>query len=140
MFARAADFAAVGGFNEALPIMEDADLCIRMHEAGPSPHSHSGHRRGTGAGRAVAEAFERSVVGGLPWSERRRRTPQQRRRRGRVRMVLSPVARTSGRRLEAWGNARATRIHFALGLRWYAGATPAQLLDLYHSIYTDSYR
>ena len=31
-FCRATDFRAVGGFNSELIIMEDADLCIRMHE------------------------------------------------------------------------------------------------------------
>ena len=36
MFCRAIDFGYVGGFDENLPIMEDADLCIRMHEAGPA--------------------------------------------------------------------------------------------------------
>ena len=28
---RAADFAAVGGFDESLPVMEDADLCLRLN-------------------------------------------------------------------------------------------------------------
>lgn len=36
LFCRAAGFEAVSGFNERLPIMEDADLCLRMHMAGPS--------------------------------------------------------------------------------------------------------
>jgi cellulose synthase/poly-beta-1,6-N-acetylglucosamine synthase-like glycosyltransferase len=34
LFCRAADFRRAGGYNGALPIMEDADLCVRMHEAG----------------------------------------------------------------------------------------------------------
>ena len=34
MFCRAADFRRVGGFDGRLPIMEDADLCIRLHMAG----------------------------------------------------------------------------------------------------------
>lgn len=34
LFCRAGDFWRVGGYNEALPIMEDADLCVRMHENG----------------------------------------------------------------------------------------------------------
>jgi len=34
MFCRADDFAAVGGFDGSIPIMEDADLCVRMHERG----------------------------------------------------------------------------------------------------------
>ena len=35
LFCRASDFARVGGYDAALPIMEDADLCIRLHNAGP---------------------------------------------------------------------------------------------------------
>jgi glycosyltransferase involved in cell wall biosynthesis len=34
MFCRRDDFEAVGGFNGALAIMEDADLCVRMHYKG----------------------------------------------------------------------------------------------------------
>jgi len=34
MFFRRADFLAVGGCDEALPVMEDADLCIRMTNLG----------------------------------------------------------------------------------------------------------
>jgi rSAM/selenodomain-associated transferase 2 len=34
MFCRAEDFAAVGGFDGSIPIMEDADLCVRMHYKG----------------------------------------------------------------------------------------------------------
>ena len=34
MFCRAEDFAAVGGFDGSIPIMEDADLCVRMHFKG----------------------------------------------------------------------------------------------------------
>ena len=48
LFCRAADFKAVGGFQNDLPIMEDVDLCIRMHEAGTivnAHESHHGHNR-----------------------------------------------------------------------------------------------
>ena len=42
LFCRACDFRRVGGYAPRLPIMEDADLCIRLHMAGPgvaaSPH------------------------------------------------------------------------------------------------------
>ena len=31
---RAADFAAAGGFDERLPVMEDADLCLRLNRLG----------------------------------------------------------------------------------------------------------
>ena len=43
LFCRAADFGTVGGFQDNLPIMEDVDLGIRMHEAGPSSNSHASH-------------------------------------------------------------------------------------------------
>ena len=34
MFCRRADFLSCGGFNEALPIMEDGDLCLRLIQRG----------------------------------------------------------------------------------------------------------
>lgn len=34
IFCRASDFRRVGGYDERLPIMEDADLCIRLHGEG----------------------------------------------------------------------------------------------------------
>ncbi|EFN56074.1 hypothetical protein CHLNCDRAFT_145574 [Chlorella variabilis] len=36
LFCRADDFRRVGGYDSRLPIMEDADLCMRMHMAGPA--------------------------------------------------------------------------------------------------------
>ena len=54
--------------------------------------------------------------------------------------VFSPPAETSGRRLRAWGNTRATAIHLVIGLSWYFGATPDQMRSLYASLYTDDYR
>lgn len=38
MFCRRDDFDRVGGFDESLPIMEDADLCVRMHFKGRGKH------------------------------------------------------------------------------------------------------
>ena len=38
MFVRRDDFQRVHGFDESLPIMEDADLCVRMHLAGRGNH------------------------------------------------------------------------------------------------------
>ena len=35
LFCRACDFRRVGGYAPRLPIMEDADLCVRLHMAGP---------------------------------------------------------------------------------------------------------
>ena len=37
LYCRAADFRRVGGYDNKLPIMEDADLCLRMHMLGPEP-------------------------------------------------------------------------------------------------------
>ncbi len=54
--------------------------------------------------------------------------------------ILQPAAETSGRRLQAWGNLRATYVHFVIGLRWYLGATPEQMRELYTRMYTDAYR
>ncbi|MCY7273053.1 MAG: glycosyltransferase, partial [Phormidesmis sp. CAN_BIN44] len=34
MFCRRSDFWDCGGFNEALPIMEDGDLCLRLVKKG----------------------------------------------------------------------------------------------------------
>jgi hypothetical protein len=54
--------------------------------------------------------------------------------------VLYPPAETSGRRLRAWGNMRATAIHLIIGFSWYFGATPDQMRSLYARLYTDNYR
>ena len=34
MFCRKSDFIQIGGFNHELPIMEDADLCLRINKLG----------------------------------------------------------------------------------------------------------
>lgn len=112
LFCRATDFKTVGGFQDDLPIMEDVDLCIKLHEAGPS----------------MSSAVEPS------------RQTSSKHRRGRVTMVMSPVNCTSGRRLSNWGSVQATLIHFYIALRWYFGASPAQMYGIYHQWYTDNHR
>ncbi|KAK9815414.1 hypothetical protein WJX72_003261 [[Myrmecia] bisecta] len=112
LFCRATDFARVGGFKDDLPIMEDVDLCIKLHMAGPADNP------------ATKWARHRHY-----WS-----------RRGHVRMVMNPPAKTSGRRLQAWGSLHATFVHFVIGLSWYFGASPEKMHSIYHSMYTDSYR
>lgn len=109
LFCRAADFKAVGGFRNDLPIMEDVDLCIKMHEAGPGMKT-----------QAAADGLIRKG--------------------GRVTMVMSPVNTTSGRRLSDWGAIHATYVHFYIALRWYFGATSEQMYQIYHQMYTDTYR
>lgn len=44
LFCRACDFRRAGGYASRLPIMEDADLCIRLHMAGPGVLSCMGDR------------------------------------------------------------------------------------------------
>ncbi|PSC74898.1 glycosyl transferase [Micractinium conductrix] len=101
LFCRATDFKRVGGYDSRLPIMEDADLCIRLHMAGPT----------TRPGR-----------------------------RGQVVQITSVPNHTSGRRLASWGRVHATAIHVVIGLSWYVGASPQQLVWLYHRLYTDFHR
>lgn len=91
--------------------MEDVDLCIRMHEAGPSNRTLNGHT-----------------------------SKPHKSRKGRVTMVMSPVNYTSGRRLSDWGAVQATAIHFYIALRWYFGASPQQMYQIYHQLYTDDHR
>ncbi|KAI7839606.1 hypothetical protein COHA_006673 [Chlorella ohadii] len=111
LFCRAADFRKaadipsvqmrVGGYDSRLPIMEDADLCLRLHMAGPA--SQPG-------------------------------------RRGRIVQINSPPNCTSGRRLVSWGQVHATVVHAIIGVSWYLGASPQQLVALYRRLYTDVYR
>lgn len=61
-------------------------------------------------------------------------------RKGRIRQVLWPPAVTSGRRLEALGNLRATRIHFTIGMSWYLGVSRQTLSAMYQRLYDNSYR
>ncbi|CAL5223858.1 g6445 [Coccomyxa viridis] len=126
LFCRACDFRRVGGYAPRLPIMEDADLCIRLHMAGPEAPVRS---------REAAEAAT-----GAETHEKHHFLPAWFHRRGKVIMILQPAAETSGRRLQAWGNPKATFVHFLIGLRWYLGATPEQLKALYMRMYTDDYR
>jgi hypothetical protein len=60
--------------------------------------------------------------------------------RGRVRMVLSRLSHTSGRRLARWGFLRGSLIQFRIALRWYLGCQPEELRELYERLYTDAFR
>ena len=44
---------------------------------------------------------------------------------------------TSGRRIEQMGNLKATMVHFLIGLSWYAGASPDDMVELYKRFYND---
>ena len=134
MFCGKADLLHAGGFDESLPIMEDADLCIRMHEAGPAaacPSVAAQCESGTSSNSRYLRSAEASSPDDLK---------RHSRRRGRIKLVWWPMAETSGRRLAAWGNVKATWIHFQLGLQWYLGASPEQLQQLYRAMYTDAFR
>ena len=117
MFCRAAPFAAVGGFDESVPLMEDADLCLKLHAHGP--RGRGGPDVSTAPGRFRALT---------PWSTRPR---------GRL-VQLSRSVGTDGRRFEQWGNARATRLHFIIGAAWYfQGADAAGMRRVYDKWYGD---
>jgi hypothetical protein len=131
MAARRRDFAHVGGYKEGLPIMEDADLCLRLHECGPSPATWAA--AGAAWPASAASAPARAGAGELP-----RSAPLA--QRGRVRLLMDRSVVTSGRRLAAWGSARATWIHFRIALKWVGGAGPAEMRRLYDDLYTDAYR
>jgi hypothetical protein len=60
--------------------------------------------------------------------------------RGRIVQVLDRLSVTSGRRIAAWGNLRATYIQFRLATHWYFGGSAEQLQELYRRLYTDSFR
>jgi hypothetical protein len=60
--------------------------------------------------------------------------------RGRVQMLLGQTARTSGRRLAAWGPAYATYVHALISVKWYFGASYTELHGLYRTMYSDAYR
>ena len=101
IFCRAADFERVGGYRGELPLMEDLSLVMDLHRAGPADRAAHGVRALWVAGP----------------------------RRGRVRQLAPPAATTSGRRFQAWGSSvKATAIHFAVALSWYAGV-PAHVLE-----------
>ena len=57
-------------------------------------------------------------------------------RRGKVVLVNRAVT-TSGRRIEELGNFKATLVHFLIGLSWYAGASPDDMVELYRRFYAD---
>ena len=143
MFVDAACFKSVGGFDESLPIMEDADLCVRMHE--------SGWTRGSNfVAEGTAERFEGAArcapltcrgkweVTDDAKKKRFRKTSLSSKAagsdRGRIVLVNRAVT-TSGRRIEGLGNFKATLTHFLIGVSWYCGADPDKMVALYRKFY-----
>jgi rSAM/selenodomain-associated transferase 2 len=139
LFCRAQDFKAVGGYQDDLPIMEDVQLCIKLHMAGPNewPHAEPQARSQIAS---EATMLAQSEHGQYSQCSHPARSHPRRHRRGRVRMVLAPAASTSGRRLSSMGNVKATFVHFIVALRWYFGASPEQMYEVYNSMYGDQYR
>ncbi len=125
----------MSGFRDDLPIMEDVDLIIKLHMAGP-------------ASAAALPAAQAAQVPAFPAARRRQALAVQpmksRQQRGKIRMIWSPASQTSGRRLAAWGNFRATCIHFWIAFNWYflrdAPDVGERLHGMYHKLYTDSFR
>ena len=62
--------------------------------------------------------------------------PSSRHVSGRLRLLNRCVS-TDGRRFDQWGNAKATLIHFVIGMSWYLGASGSQLQGIYNRLYGD---
>ena len=162
MFCRRRDFEYVGGFDENLPIMEDADLCVRMHTAGPCPLD-AGEGRTTAAGSTTGSASGEGFTpprlrspgkwidnGAPPKGHDEARDGAFERfvkrevepavdwfDRGRV-VLVNRVVTTSGRRIEdLGGNLKATFVHFLIGFSWYLGASPERMVEIYNKYYSD---
>lgn len=83
LFCRAPDFWRVGGFEATLPIMEDADLCMRMHSSGASQPN----------GPCVQQESFNSRSSFAPLSA----VQQWARRRGQIVMVKTAATHNAGR-------------------------------------------
>lgn len=129
MFCRTSEFLAVGGYEPSLSIMEDADLCLRLHHAGHSKKPQQGTRF------TMASPDASSKIQELPAPHKQLLQP-----RGRIKQVLDRSCVTSGRRIVEWGVWRATYIQAVIGVKWYFGMKPEQLRELYHELYTDNFR
>ena len=149
MFVDAACFKSVGGFDESLPIMEDADLCVRMHESGWTRGSNfllPAERTAEPEGisrcapltcRGKWEATDDVSVGRKKQRRFRKTSVEKKavgRDRGRIVLVNRAVT-TSGRRIEGLGNFKATLTHFLIGVSWYCGADPDAMVALYRKFY-----
>ena len=143
MFVDAACFKSVGGFDESLPIMEDADLCVRMHESGWTRGSNfvaeGTEERFEGAARcAPLTCRGKWEVTDDAKKKRFRKTSLSSKAagsdRGRIVLVNRTVT-TSGRRIEGLGNFKATLTHFLIGVSWYCGADPDKMVALYRKFY-----
>lgn len=155
MFCRACDFRAVGGFDTRWRIMEDTDLCVRMHDAGPCRHHNTQTAATSSSSSAAVGRTQQQQSRGPSINQQQENKQQQQKQqpgglmlwwqrwrqpRGRVKQVLNRLSVTSGRRLDAWGPVRATYIHFVIGSSWYFCRDPVQLEKLYEQLYTDAFR
>jgi hypothetical protein len=138
MCCRVGDFKRVGGYDERWPIFEDAELCISLHMAGPAPatttSASSSTQTALPANPSSSSSSSVSRPGVSAWLQ------DWLQPRGRVKQVLDRVNVTSGRRLAAWGELKATYIHVVMSLCWYLERDPQKLHQLYKKIYTDVFR
>lgn len=149
MFADATCFRSVSGFDEALPIMEDADLCLRLHESGWVPRGSNGVATETAtranavpaltcAGKWEDVSEDDNYVREKKKKKRFRKTTLAPKavgsNLGRI-VLVNRVVTTSGRRIEGLGNVKATLTHFLIGVSWYCGADPDAMVALYRKFY-----
>lgn len=115
--------------------MEDADLCIRLHMAGPAGQPrrrgrvvqiHSVANRTSGRRLASWGSVHATGTWGADgWWRHVCSLAHP--------SALRPAATTPPTR-------PAAAVHVVIGLSWYCGASPDQLVWLYHRLYTDVYR
>lgn len=117
MFMRIEDYDAVGGFDESHLIMEDADLCWKLHNI----HKLNGNNNNNNNNNDTP--CTKSI------SHTRHTRP------GKIQLINRCV-RTSGRRIDhVGGTLRATYIHFVVAFSWWCGMSQSRLRTMYHNLY-----
>ncbi|KAG2453841.1 hypothetical protein HYH02_002048 [Chlamydomonas schloesseri] len=133
---RAVDFRAVGGYRAYLPLMEDAELCLDLHNSGPAA-AEAAEVKVVATAAAVADVGVASEEGKGRPAHKSSSGGGGCSARGRVRMRQDRAAATSGRRIAAWGELRANCIFAYISMLWLAGAAPAELHAVQRRLYTD---
>jgi hypothetical protein len=132
IFVRARAFWEIGGYDDKLAIMEDADLTMRLHHSACkgsvwkvcccSPICHL---------PGSVDVLMKNMCLPPVFDARLKLCVQA----ARIQHVLYRGNETSGRRMVAWGPWKTTRIHFHIGMLWFFGCSPEKLQATYDSMY-----
>lgn len=123
----------VGGYDSRLPIMEDADLCLRLHMAGGWLPRYVWTVPAECSACAVASCFTSAAwlscdsVPALHYPG----PASQSQRRGHIVQINSPPNHTSGRRLASWGQLHATGVAWVRLGEWRAHAMRFACLSIH---------